>query len=61
MREVELSVHVPLDIPWHRLITKDVVDGAVAERGVVVCCINTISVVCQRSDKRRCALAAGSR
>jgi hypothetical protein len=49
VRQVKLGVDVALHTSWHhRLVTKDVVDGAVAQQGVVVRGVDALLVTLQR-------------
>jgi hypothetical protein len=46
--QVELGVDVALHTPWHHcLVTKDVVDGAVAQRGVILRGVDAVLITLQ--------------
>jgi hypothetical protein len=45
VRQVDHGVDVALHIPWHhRLVTEDVVDDVVVQRGVIMCGIDVVLI-----------------
>jgi hypothetical protein len=48
VHQVKLGIDVALHTPWHhRLVTEDVVDGAVAQWGVIVCSVDAAVITLQ--------------
>jgi hypothetical protein len=46
--QVKLDVDVALHTPWHhRLVAEDIVDGAVAWWGVIMCGVDAVHITLQ--------------